>query len=638
MQSGQQDPKQQIVDKIHQATNILVTVENNPSVDELAAALALTLVLNKMDKHGTAVFSGTIPPAMSFLEPNKTFENTVDSLRDFIIALDKEKADRLRYKVENDVVKIFITPYRSVITAKDLQFSEGDFNVELIIALGVEKREDLDGAIAAHGRILHDATVVTINARDQHSTLGSIDWEDKAASSICEMLAELYEGLKVPNLLDQQIATALLTGVVAATERFSNQLTTSRVMNIAAQLMAAGANQQLIATNLQKKAVPPPVPENTSQKIDKEGQTAEDVAAGEMKVQHEDEKGEPSVPNLLAVPSELHTEKKDEDETFENLLNNSGNIQTSTDHAQDLSKALEEAATKPSEAFSTSSAASTKLAAAETPLLDEPAKDEELPNVSPSHTELHDNNDEKIELARPAYPREGYRLEPPSMSGTFNATTAEAEEENREALEDDDTPPILSHHEDTSAPQTPSPSMSPASSVPVPAPSVPTPPPPMPQSIVPPVPTPLPSLAPPESNPAPTAPAPEDTGEQHELDLDAARQAVTDALSGTDFDTAAPAASAPTTPAPSAAPPAAPAPMPAPADSSSGIPPLPDFSTLPPLPPLPPAPSGMDSSMPPAIGPATPGLPSIQNQPSPPSPGQVSSDPNDPSQFHVPGQ
>ena len=84
-----QSPKQSIVEHIKSATNILVTVSRNPSVDALSAALALTLMLNKMEKHATAVFSGKIPSAIEFLEPSKTFEGTVDSLRDFIIALDK---------------------------------------------------------------------------------------------------------------------------------------------------------------------------------------------------------------------------------------------------------------------------------------------------------------------------------------------------------------------------------------------------------------------------------------------------------------------------------------------------------------------------------------------------------------------
>ena len=109
----------QIIQKLKDSNNVLVTVNSNPSVDELSAALAITLCINKLNKHATAVFSGDVPPAIEFLNPEKTFENTVDSLRDFIIALDKEKADHLRYKVVDDMVKIFITPYRTTINEKD---------------------------------------------------------------------------------------------------------------------------------------------------------------------------------------------------------------------------------------------------------------------------------------------------------------------------------------------------------------------------------------------------------------------------------------------------------------------------------------------------------------------------------------
>lgn len=247
------DTKQQVVDTLVASKNVLVTVGINPSVDELASALALTMLLNKVSKHVTAVFSGKVPSAMEFLDPEKTFEDTVDSLRDFIIALDKEKADKLRYKVEDDVVKIFITPYQTVITEKDLEFSQGDFNVDAIVALGVRKREALDAAILANGRILHDAEVITITAGPK-SDLGSIDWNEPESSSIAEMLVRVSEQLG-PDLIDEPIGTALLTGIVAETNRFSNEKTSPSVMTIAAQLMAAGANQQLVATNLRQEGM-----------------------------------------------------------------------------------------------------------------------------------------------------------------------------------------------------------------------------------------------------------------------------------------------------------------------------------------------------------------------------------------------
>ena len=247
--------KKQIIESIKDKKNILVTVSNNPSVDELAAALGLTIFLNKLDKHATAIASGNIPSALDFLDPGKTFEATADSLRDFIIALDKEKADHLRYKLEGDVVKIFITPYQTTITQNDLEFSQGDYNVEMVIALNVASREELDKALSAHGKILHDAVVATITTGSLKSSLGTLDWHEDAATGVSEMVTEIAQELKTAKAdIDEQIATSFLTGIVASTDRFSNELTSSKVMTMSAELMASGANQQLIAAQLQDNA------------------------------------------------------------------------------------------------------------------------------------------------------------------------------------------------------------------------------------------------------------------------------------------------------------------------------------------------------------------------------------------------
>lgn len=250
--------KQQIAERLKTANNVLVTVSANPSVDQLAAAIGFTLLLNKLGKHGTAVFSGEVPSTLEFLQPEQTIEKNTDSLRDFIISLDKSKADKLRYKVEDKVVKIFITPYRTSLSDKDLEFSQGDFNVDAVVALGVKTQKDLDEAIVAHGRILHDATVISINLQDK-STLGNINWNESDASSLCELLVSLGESLG-PGLFDAQMATAFLTGIVAETSRFSNDKTSPRTMTIAAHLMSVGANQQLIASKLEKPAPPPEEP------------------------------------------------------------------------------------------------------------------------------------------------------------------------------------------------------------------------------------------------------------------------------------------------------------------------------------------------------------------------------------------
>lgn len=50
--------------------------------------------------------------------------------------------------------------------------------------------------------------------------------------------------------LDSEIATALLTGIVAATDRFSNNRTNPDTLTLASKLMTMGADQQLITANV----------------------------------------------------------------------------------------------------------------------------------------------------------------------------------------------------------------------------------------------------------------------------------------------------------------------------------------------------------------------------------------------------
>ncbi len=264
------DQLKSTADRLRAANNVLVTVSANPSVDQLAACIGLTLALNKMGKHGTAVYSGQTPSTIEFLKPEETLESTTDSLRDFIISLDKSKADKLRYKVEEDVVKIFITPYKTSISEKDFNFSEGDFNVDVVIALGVSKKTDLDRAITSHGRILHDATVISVATTPAalENQIGSMEWTSAEASSLCEMVTDLSTELD-PAILDKQIATALLTGIVVGTDRFSNDKSRPHTMQVAGKLMEAGASTQLITTKLEQP--PPPNMQNHSDETPKDG-------------------------------------------------------------------------------------------------------------------------------------------------------------------------------------------------------------------------------------------------------------------------------------------------------------------------------------------------------------------------------
>lgn len=609
--------KQRIIDSIKDVTNILVTVSANPSVDELSAALALTIFLNKLGKHATAVFSGEVPSAISFLNPDKTFEQTANSLRDFIIALDKEKADHLRYKVVDDAVKIFITPYRTTISEKDLEFSQGDYNVELVVALNVENSERIDAALTAHGRILHDAIVVTMTAGGVKSGLGSVDWHEDSASGVSEMMVELINDLRTQSAaLDEQIATALLTGIVAVTNRFSNNLTSSRVMTVAANLMAIGANQQLVAMKIAESEAraerPQAIEEAKDRKkpgADKKSSESEQARAdGALSINHEKEG------SLDEVSHQTIQEKRHEA---------AQSAQTKLAHIEMVNNSAASS--------QTDSTASNDDKEDDEPV---PVKPPEI-KLPPVQSSVKTSTPEPIGST-------------PLMGGTLNATTEQAAKDKERELQNNQNKTILTHGEYIGSNE-PSFGDTPLNAA-------------MGKSDEPPKIDPfannsstaaLPGMGASETPPASSADESimdaiaKDTTQLTGKPAAPASPAVNDresALAAVDAAlSAAPPAAAvasPVQPAQgpmqsankSATPTLAELEAAAPASSAPTLPPMPDFSTLPPIPP---APTGTPAGLPP-VPPLGGGMPSAPVAPEPAAAPQSTG--FNPSQFQIPGQ
>jgi len=537
--------------------------------------------------------------------------------------------------------------------------------VELVLALGVQNRDELDGALAAHGRILHDATVASVMAGGEESDLGGINWREEKASSLSEMLVGLVEGLKSDKpLLDEQIATAFLTGLVAATDRFSNDQTSSRVMTMAAQLMTAGANQQLIASKLEAAHEIGPDAEKTSPAT--EGENADgttDMAEGEStKLSRASKKS--AKPTKKADDGSLtisHEKTGDVDQVAQ-ATEVEGQTAAAAKAEEELAKQAQEvpavqqetAAKKAEQDLAKQLASVAPVAAAATPSVADLQKDLAAASADVSEAATQEPGEAIGQVGE----------QEPVMGGTLNATTEQAAEDKRRALKDDRNKTILTHgggkYITDSQPAFQSPLNAAAQSVVEPpnvdpfkeatlpsitgvrasgdhAPQAPAP------SFESPTPQSLPAPAPIEQPPVVPEPAPAalvetlaDLDRQNRAptaDHEEARAAVDAAFSAAPFNPAGnpnenigaqsfgdisheeqPASMA--TPAPEM--PILPPP-----------PPMPDFSSLPPLPPQPSTESAPMGALPPEK------LEDVLGAPAP-----VASQPqsNDPAQFRIPGQ
>ncbi len=263
-----------VVEKIKASENILIALSKNPNIDEISAALGLAMILDTMRKHVTAIFSGQVPNVLQFLKPEETFEKTTNSLQDFIIALSKDKVDHISYKIEGDFVKVYVTPYKATIGQADLSMSHGDYNVDLVICFNVISGDEIDPALSEYGRIMHDATAINLTV-DTPGRFAELEWQDSNVSSISEMIVGLADKLGLASF-SEQVATALLTGIVASTDHFSNPRTSSNTMSIASKLMSFGANQQLISSQIMEKIKTP-----AETQASNEAQVSNEVQASE---------------------------------------------------------------------------------------------------------------------------------------------------------------------------------------------------------------------------------------------------------------------------------------------------------------------------------------------------------------------
>ena len=244
------DPQQlpeKVAEKIQRGANILIALSKDPNLDEMSAAIALAIVLDQQKKHVTAIYSGKTPNALEFLKPEETFEKDTSSLQDFIIALNKSKADHLTYKLDGDYVKIYITPYKGQVKKEDLEYSYGDYNVDLVIVFNVNAGTEIDSALSEYGRIMHDASAINITS-GLPGRFADLEWSDPEKSSVCEMVYDLLKELEITEL-SQEVATALLTGILSATERFSNNRTKPTTMAVASKAPATPATPENLATS-----------------------------------------------------------------------------------------------------------------------------------------------------------------------------------------------------------------------------------------------------------------------------------------------------------------------------------------------------------------------------------------------------
>jgi phosphoesterase RecJ-like protein len=246
------EQEQQIFAQIKKAENILITFKGSRGGDAISSALALHLLIKKMGKKTTLVAENQADNHLfNFLPDFDKIKKSLDMPRDFIISLNtaNAKIGQVKYKVREDSLDFIVTPKQGWFSADDIESKTENFPFDLIIVLDTPDLDSIGKIHEDNAEFFYKTPIINIDHHSNNENFGQINNIELTATSTAEIIFKIASE-QVSNLIDEDIATCLLSGIIAETKSFKMQNITPQALTISSQLVAMGARREEIVNRL----------------------------------------------------------------------------------------------------------------------------------------------------------------------------------------------------------------------------------------------------------------------------------------------------------------------------------------------------------------------------------------------------
>jgi nanoRNase/pAp phosphatase (c-di-AMP/oligoRNAs hydrolase) len=244
-------------DKLEKAHSILLVLGQNPSFDQVAAALSLALAVGEGGKEQTVVC-----PTPMIVEFNRLVgvDKVTDSISDRNLTItfqnyNPEDIDKVGWDIIDGQFTLVVRPKPGILPPKkeQIQLEYKGMNPDLTVIVGAGQK-DL-------GRIVEEAKDVVI-VNNTPTSLGipnAIELINPASASVSEVVFQIIESTGLP--INKDIATNLLLGIKAGTNNFNTAKVSADTFATASRLMRAGATLDFEVTRAEvaerQEGIPP---------------------------------------------------------------------------------------------------------------------------------------------------------------------------------------------------------------------------------------------------------------------------------------------------------------------------------------------------------------------------------------------
>jgi len=242
---------QAIIEQINSAKHILITGKQDHDGDIIASALALFLVLQKINKRADMAFYNYEFPSEYEWLPKHEIKTDLGELQQLTIKINTTNTipGELKYEKKDNELQIQIIPKKGMLKTEDITTETSDYKYDLIIVLGSPDLESLGGIYNSNPDFFYHTPIINIDHSAINEQYGQINAIDLNSSSVSEILYHFIEKLD-PNLIDDEIATCLYTGMTIKTRSFKINNLTPTTLHVASKLITKGADRESVIQNL----------------------------------------------------------------------------------------------------------------------------------------------------------------------------------------------------------------------------------------------------------------------------------------------------------------------------------------------------------------------------------------------------
>ncbi len=235
---------QRLKEAIAQSNSIGITVGQNPSIDEMGAALSLYLLLRNANKR-VSIASPTDPivEISSLVGIDRVQRNFGGDAGDLVVSFPYKEGEieKVSYTLENNFLNIIVKSSEQGLSfgERDVRYARGSGSIDLLLVVGATSLDQIGDVVDSQK--LANISIINIDNDPNNQGYGDIVLVTPEASSVSEHVGDI--ALTLGFTIDQDSAQNLLSGIMNATNNFQDPRTSSLAFEISALLMKHGAQR-----------------------------------------------------------------------------------------------------------------------------------------------------------------------------------------------------------------------------------------------------------------------------------------------------------------------------------------------------------------------------------------------------------